>query len=136
MKAIRVERAGGPEVMQLADLPVPEPKANEAVVKVAAAEVNSIDAQFRQGVFKTPVPFVPGQEGAGVVTAVGPGVKCVKVGDRGGWRGTLGSYAEYVVGLAESKGPVPAAGSGQDAAAAMLQGLTAHYLCHDAYKLK
>src|SRR3984885_389320 len=136
MKAIRVERTGGPEVMQLADLPVPEPKANEAVVKVAAAGVNSIDAQFRQGVFKTPVPFVPGQEGAGVVTAVGPGVKCVKVGDRVAWSGTLGSYAEYVVGLAESKVPVPAAVSDQDAAAAMLQGLTAHYLCHDAYKLK
>jgi NADPH2:quinone reductase len=136
MKAIRVERTGGPEVMQLVDLPVPEPKANEAVVKVAAAGVNSIDAQFREGVFKTPVPFVPGQEGAGVVTAIGSGVKCVKVGDRVAWSGTLGSYAEYVVGLAESKVPVPSSVSDEDAAAAMLQGLTAHYLCHDAYKLK
>ena len=122
--------------MRLADLPVPEPKANEAVVKVAAAGVNAIDAQFREGVFKTPVPFVPGQEGAGVVTAIGPGVKCLKVGDRVAWSGTLGSYAEYVSGLAESKVPVPAAVSDQDAAAVMLQGLTAHYLCHDAYKLK
>jgi NADPH2:quinone reductase len=136
MKAIRVERTGGPEVMRLADLPVPEPKANEAVVKVAAAGVNAIDAQFREGVFKTPVPFVPGQEGAGVVTAIGPGVKCLKVGDRVAWSGTLGSYAEYVSGLAESKVPVPDAVSDQDAAAVMLQGLTAHYLCHDAYKLK
>jgi len=136
MKAIRVERTGGPEVMRLADLPVPEPKANEAVVKVAAAGVNAIDAQFREGVFKTPVPFVPGQEGAGVVTAIGPGVKCLTVGDRVAWSGTLGSYAEYVSGLAESKVPVPAAVSDQDAAAVMLQGLTAHYLCHDAYKLK
>jgi NADPH:quinone reductase len=122
--------------MQLADLPVPQPKANEAVVKVAAAGVNAIDAQFRDGVFKTPVPFVPGQEGAGVVTAIGPGVRCLKVGDRVAWSGTLGSYAEYVAGLAESKVPVPAAVSDQDAAAAMLQGLTAHYLCHDAYKLR
>jgi NADPH2:quinone reductase len=122
--------------MRLADLPVPEPKANEAVVKVAAAGVNAIDAQFREGVFKTPVPFVPGQEGAGVVTAIGPGVKCLTVGDRVAWSGTLGSYAEYVSGLAESKVPVPAAVSDQDAAAVMLQGLTAHYLCHDAYKLK
>jgi NADPH2:quinone reductase len=136
MKAIRVERTGGPEVMRLADLPVPEPKANKAVVKVAAAGVNAIDAQFREGVFKTPVPFVPGQEGAGVVTAIGPGVKCLKVGDRVAWSGTLGSYAEYVSGLAESKVPVPDAVSDQDAAAVMLQGLTAHYLCHDAYKLK
>jgi len=122
--------------MRLADLPVPEPKANEAVVKVAAAGVNAIDAQFREGVFKTPVPFVPGQEGAGVVTAIGPGVKCLTVGDRVAWSGTLGSYAEYVSGLAESKVPVPDAVSDQDAAAVMLQGLTAHYLCHDAYKLK
>jgi NADPH2:quinone reductase len=136
MKAIRVERTGGPEVLQLADLPVPEPKANEAVVKVAAAGVNSIDAQFRQGVFRTSVPFVPGQEGVGVVTAIGPGVKCVKVGDRVAWSGTPGSYAEYVAGLAESQVPVPSGVSDEDAAAAMLQGLTAHYLCHDAYKLK
>ncbi len=136
MKAIQVERAGGPEVMRLADIPVPAPKANEAVVKVAAAGVNAIDAQFRDGVFKTPLPFVPGQEGAGVVTATGPGVKCLKVGDRVAWSGTLGSYAEYVSGLAESKVPVPDAVSDQDAAAVMLQGLTAHYLCHDAYKLK
>jgi NADPH2:quinone reductase len=136
MKAIRVERTGGPDVMQMADLPVPEPKANEAVVKVSAAGVNSIDAQFREGLFKTPLPFVPGQEGAGVVTAIGTGVKCVKLGDRVAWSGTLGSYAEYVVGLADSKVPVPVGVSDQDAAAAMLQGLTAHYLCHDAYKLK
>lgn len=122
--------------MQLVDLPIPEPKANEAVVKVAAAGVNSIDAQFREGLFRTPLPFVPGQEGVGVVTAIGPGVKCVKIGDRVAWSGTLGSYAEYVAGLAESKVPVPVAVSDQDAAAAMLQGLTAHYLCHDAYELK
>jgi NADPH2:quinone reductase len=136
MKAIRVERAGGPEVMQLADLPIPQPKAKEAVVKVAAAGVNSIDAHFRDGRFKTPLPFVPGQEGAGIVTAIGTGVKSVKVGDRVAWSGTLGSYAEYVAGLADSLVPVPAAVSDQDAAASMLQGMTAHYLCHDAYKLK
>jgi len=136
MKAIRVERTGGPEVMQLVDLPVPQPKANEAVVKVAAAGVNSIDAHFRDGSYKMPLPFVPGQEGAGVVTAIGAGVKSVKVGDRVAWSGTLGSYAEYVAGSADSLVPVPAAVSDQDAAASMLQGMTAHYLCHDAYKLK
>ena len=98
MKAIRVERTGGPEVMQLVDLPVPQPKADEAVVKVAAAGVNSIDARFRDGSYKMPLPFVPGQEGAGVVTATGADVKSVKVGDRVAWSGTLGSYSEYVAG--------------------------------------
>src|SRR5207302_8854041 len=81
MKAILVSRAGGPDVLELAELPVPQPKTNEAVVKVAAAGVNSIDLYFRDGRFKTPLPFVPGQEGAGVVTTVGSEAKSVKVGD-------------------------------------------------------
>ncbi len=136
MKAIRVERTGGPEVMQLVDLPIPQPKANEAVVRVATAGVNSIDAHFRDGSYKMPLPFVPGQEGAGVVTAIGAGVKSVKVGDRVAWSGMLGSYAEYVAGSAESLVPIPATVSDQDAASSMLQGMTAHYLSHDAYKLK
>ncbi len=136
MKAILVSRAGGPEVMELADVPVPLPKAAEAVVKVAAAGVNSIDLYFRDGRFKTPLPFVPGQEGGGVVTAIGSQVKSVKVGDRVAWSGTLGSYAEYVTASAATLVPVPQGVSDQDAAGAMLQGLTAHYLCHDAYRLK
>ncbi|HEY6770638.1 MAG TPA: quinone oxidoreductase [Candidatus Sulfotelmatobacter sp.] len=136
MKAIHAVRGGGPEVMELTEIPSPQPKANEAVVKVAAAGVNSIDAQFRDGSFKTPVPFVPGQEGAGVVTAVGSEVKLLKVGDRVAWSGMLGSYAEYVAGVADFLVPVPSSVSDRDAAASMLQGLTAHYLCHDAYKLK
>src|SRR5260370_24056767 len=136
MKAILVSRAGGPEVMELADVPVPLPKAAEAVVKVAAAGVNSIDLYFRDGRFKTPLPFVPGQEGAGVVTAVGSEAKSVKVGDRVAWGGTLGSYAEHVTASAATLVPVPDGVSDQDAAGAMMQGLTAHYLCHDAYRLK
>src|SRR5258708_11482245 len=136
MKAILVSRAGGPEVMELADVPVPLPKAAEAVVKVAAAGVNSIDLYFRDGRFKTPLPFVPGQEGGGVVTAIGSQVKSVKVGDRVAWSGTLGSYAEYVTASAATLVPVPQGVSDQDAAGAMLQGLTAHYLCHDAYRFK
>lgn len=136
MKAIRVEVTGGPEVMRLIDLPMPEPKATEAVVKIFAAGVNSIDAHFRDGSFKTSLPFIPGQEGAGVVTAVGSGVTVVKPGDRVAWSGTLGSYAEYVAAQADVLVPIPAAVSDQDAAASMLQGMTAHYLCHDAYKLK
>jgi len=136
MKAIRVQRTGGPEVMELVEMPAPQPKANEALVKVAVAGVNSIDAQFRDGRLRTPLPFIPGQEGAGVVTAVGPQVKMVKVGDRVAWSGTLGSYAEYVVSPQEHLVPVPPTITDEQAAASMMFGLTAHYLVNDAHKLK
>ncbi len=108
MKAIRVQHTGGPEVMELAELPVPQPKPSEAIVKISAAGVNSIDVQFRDGSLHTPIPFIPGQEGAGVVTAVGPQAKTVKVGDRVAWSGTLGSYAEYVAAPEDDLVPVPA----------------------------
>jgi NADPH:quinone reductase len=136
MKAIRVSRTGGPEVMELVDMPVPQPKPNEAVVKVSAAGVNSIDGQFRDGSLRTVLPFIPGQEGAGVVTAVGPQVKVVKAGDRVAWSGTLGSYAEFIAVPEEHLVPVPESISNQQAAAAMMHGLTAHYLVNDAHKLK
>lgn len=136
MKAIRVQHTGGPEVMELAEVPIPQPKPNGAVVKVTAAGVNSIDVQFRDGMMKMPLPFIPGQEGAGVVTAVGPQTKIVKVGDRVAWSGTLGSYAEYVAAEAEHLVPVPAGVTDQQASAVMMQGLTAHYLVNDAHKLK
>ena len=95
MKAIQVKQVGGPEVMELAELPVPQPKANEAVVKLAASGVNFIDVYFREGRYKTTLPFVPGQEGAGVVTESGAEVKSLKVGDRVAWCGVQGAYAEY-----------------------------------------
>lgn len=136
MKAIRVQQTGGPEVMELVDLPIPQPKPTEALVKVSVAGVNSIDGQFRDGRLRTPLPFIPGQEGAGVVTAVGPQVKTVKVGDRVAWSGTLGSYAEYVAAAEEHLVPVPAVITDEQAAAAMMHGLTAHYLVNDAHKLK
>jgi NADPH:quinone reductase len=136
MKAIRVQHTGGPEVMELVEAPVPQPKPTEAVVKVTVAGVNSIDGQFRDGRLRTPLPFIPGQEGAGVVTAVGTQTKTVKVGDRVAWSGTLGSYAEYVAAEEEHLVPVPAALTDQQAAAAMMHGLTAHYLVNDAHKLK
>src|ERR1700740_2053348 len=98
MKAIREQHTGGPEVMELAEVPAPPAKGSEAGVKGNVPGVNSIDGQFRDGRMRTPLPFIPGQEGAGVVTAVGPQVKALKVGDRVAWRGTLGSYAEYVAG--------------------------------------
>src|SRR5262252_6549929 len=136
MKAIRVQHTGGPEVMELVDVPVPQAKGSEAVVKVNVAGVNSIDAQFRDGRLRTPLPFIPGQEGAGVVTEVGPQVKVLKVGDRVAWSGTLGSYAECLAAPEEHLVPVPEAISDEQATAAMVHGLTAHYLVNDAHKLK
>lgn len=122
--------------MELVDLPVPEPKANELVVKVAASGVNFIDVYYREGRYKATPPFILGQEGAGAVTAVGADVKTVKVGDRVAWCGQLGSYTEYAVVPADRLVPIPAGVSDQEAAAAMLQGMTAHYLSHDTYPLK
>src|ERR1022692_3063529 len=100
MKAIQVKQPGGPEAMELVELPVPQPKANEAVVKLAASGVNFIDVYIREGRYKSPPPFVLGQEGAGVVNAVGASVTTVKNGDRVGWAGLVGSYAGHVAGHA------------------------------------
>jgi NADPH:quinone reductase len=136
MKAIQVRAVGGPEAMELVELPVPQPKANEAVIKLAAAGVNFIDVYFREGRYKAPLPFTPGQEGAGIVTAVGAEVKLVKVGDHVAWCGVQGSYAEYATVPADRLVPVPQGVSDNDAAAAMLQGMTAHYLSHDTHPLK
>src|SRR2546428_4337419 len=95
MKAIQVKQTGGPEALKLVELPVPQPKANEAVVKIAAAGVNFIDVYNREGRYKAPLPFVLGQEAAGVVSAVGSDVHAVAVGDRVAYTAVLGSYAEY-----------------------------------------
>ena len=122
--------------MEVVELPVPQPKANEAVVKLAAAGVNFIDVYYREGRYKAPLPFVLGQEGAGVVTAVGTEVKSVKVGDRVAWTAQLGSYAEYAAVPADRLVPIPPGVSDHEAAAAMLQGMTAQYLSHDTYPLK
>jgi len=136
MKAIQLKQTGGQEVLQLADLPIPQPKPNQAVVKIAASGVNFIDVYQREGRYSVPLPFVLGQEGAGVVTNVGPEVKSVKPGDRVAWCGVLGSYAEYAAVPGERLVPVPQGVSDQQAAAAMLQGMTAHYLIHDTFPLK
>ena len=136
MKAIRVQHTGRPEVMELVEVPAPQPKAAEALVKVSIAGVNSIDGHFRDGSFRTPLPFIPGQEGAGVVTAIGAQAKAVKVGDRVAWSGTLGSYAEYLAAPEEHLVPVPQKITDEQATAAMMHGLTAHYLVNDAHKLK
>jgi NADPH2:quinone reductase len=136
MKAIQVKQPGGPEALELVDLPVPQPKNNEAVVKVAAAGVNFIDTYQREGRYKVPLPFVAGQEGAGVVTAVGADVSLVKVGDRVAWTGIQGSYAEYVAAPADRLVAITEGVSDREAAATMLQGMTAHYLSHSTFPLK
>ena len=136
MKANQVKQTGGPEAMELVDLPVPQPKANEAVVKVTAAGVNFIDVYHREGRYKVALPFVLGQEGAGVVNAMGSAVTLVKNGDRVAWTGVMGSYAEYVAVPEGRLVAIPEGVTDEQAAAVMLQGMTAHYLSHDSYPLK
>jgi NADPH2:quinone reductase len=136
MKAIQVQKTGGPEVLTLVDLPVPKPKANEALVKIAAVGVNFIDVYFREGRYPAQPPFIDGQEAAGTVTEVGSEVKSLKPGDRVAYTGVLGSYAEYTVAPSDRLVRVPDKIKDQEAAAAMLQGMTAHYLVHSTYPLK
>jgi NADPH2:quinone reductase len=122
--------------MELVELPAPQAKANEAVVKIAAAGVNFIDVYNREGRYKAALPLVLGQEGAGVVSAVGSEVSGVAVGDRVAYTMTLGSYAEYAAVPADRLVKIPAGVSDRDAAAAILQGMTAEYLVYDTYPLK
>jgi NADPH2:quinone reductase len=136
MRAIQVQKTGGPEVLTLVDLPVPKPKANEAVVKIAAIGVNFIDVYFREGRYPSALPFVDGQEAAGTVTEVGSDVKSVKPGDRVAYTGVIGAYAEYAAVPADRLVHVPDKITDQQAAAAMLQGMTAHYLVNSTYPLK
>ncbi len=121
--------------MRLVDLPVPTPTANEAVVKITASGVNFIDVYNREGRYKVPLPFVLGQEAAGTVAAVGREVNSVKVGDRVAYTSVIGAYAEYAAVAAHRLVKVPQGISDQQAAAAMLQGMTAHYLSHHTFRL-
>jgi NADPH2:quinone reductase len=136
MKAIQVKQPGGPEALELADIPLPQAKPNEAVVKIAAAGVNFIDIYHREGRYKVPLPFVAGQEGAGTVTAVGADVKSVKPGDRVAWTGIQGGYAEYVAAPADRLVAIPRGVSDREAAAIMLQGMTAQYLSYTTFPLQ
>jgi len=136
MKAIQVSQTGGAEVLQLADLPKPQPKPTEAVVEIKAAGVNFIDVYYREGRYQAPLPFVSGQEAAGVVTAIGSEVKGLKPGDRVAYTGVIGAYAEYAAVPADRLVRIPEGLADREAAAAMLQGMTAHYLAYDTYPLK
>jgi NADPH2:quinone reductase len=135
MRAIRIEAYGGPEALRLAELPEPEPAAGEVVARVEAIGVNFIDTYHRSGLYPNPLPLVPGLEGAGAVTAVGPGVTLFRVGDRVAWTSVLGSYAERLKLPADKAVAVPAAVDSRTAAAVMLQGMTAHYLCRSTFPL-
>jgi NADPH:quinone reductase len=136
MKAIQVTQTGGPEVLTFTDLPTPSPKANEALIEIKAIGINFIDVYIREGRYPAPLPFIAGQEAAGVVTEVGSEVRNVKAGDRVAYCGIPGSYAEYAAVPADRLVKIPAELDFDHAAAAMLQGMTAHYLCHSTYAIK
>src|SRR5881392_1824672 len=136
MKAIRVQSPGGPEALRYEDVPQPSPAAAQVLVKVEAAGVNYIDVYQRTGLYKVATPFTLGQEAAGVVTAVGPGVSDPKPGDRVAYTSILGAYAEYAVVPADRVVVLPDGVTTRQAAAAMLQGMTAQYLASTTYPLK
>lgn len=135
MRAIVVSELGGPEAMVPGEWPEPVPAPGQVVVEVAAAGVNFIDIYRRSGVYKQPVPYVPGSEGAGTVVAAGEGVSEFSAGDHVAWAEGHGSYAERVAVHAKDVVPVPEGIDLKAAAAVMLQGLTAHYLCHSTFKV-
>ena len=130
MRAVVIEQTGGPEVLQVKEIDTPQPGPGQVLVDVAAAGVNFIDAYQRTGIYPMDLPFVAGSEGAGTVSAVGPDVSDLAVGDRVAWAMVNGAgYAEQVVVPTERAVPVPAEVDLETAAAAMLQGMTAQYLC-------
>lgn len=136
MRAIRVHHTGGPDVLQLEEVPDPSPGPGEALVRLEAVGVNFIEVYQRTGMYPLPLPYVPGREGAGIVTAVGEGVTVVKPGDRVAAVESLqGAYAEFAKAPADRLIKVPDDIDLKTAAAAMLQGLTAHYLATSTYKL-
>ena len=136
MKAIRVHETGGPEKLCLEDVSVPEPGQGQARVKIQAIGLNFIDVYFRTGLYKAPLPFIPGMEAAGIVDAVGPGVTGVETGQRVAYAMNIGAYAEYALANAWQLIEIPAALDFRTGAAAMLQGMTAHYLAYSTFPLR
>src|SRR5438445_1110817 len=136
MKAIQVKRCGSPEALEVVDIPKPTPGARQALVKIEASGINYIDVYFRTGLYKADVPFTSGMEAGGVVEAVGPEVTEVAVGDRVAYAMARGSYAEYAIVPSAMLVKIPGHVDFSTAAAAMLQGMTAHYLTHSSYQLK
>lgn len=136
MNSIRVHRTGGPEVLSYEETPTPRVEPGKVLVKIEYSGLNFIDTYYRTGLYKTQVPYTPGQEAAGVVAEVGSGVKDFKPGDPVAYTGILGTYAEYALVPAARLLNRPLALDARTAAASLLQGLTAHYLTHTTYPLK
>lgn len=136
MKAIRVHATGGPEVLRYEDVPDPQPGPDQVLIRLEAAGVNYIDIYYRTGLYRAPLPFIPGSEGAGVVVAVGPGVTDVQPGARVAYIGGLGAYADLVAVPASRVVRLPEGIDAATAAAVLLQGITAHYLVHATYPLR
>ena len=136
MKAIRVHQYGGPETLELEEIPTPQPGNGQVRIKLEAIGLNYIDTYHRTGLYPLPLPFTPGMEGAGVVDAVGDAVSEVRVGDRVAYAMELGAYAEYSIVSASKLVILPPQLDTRSAAAALLQGLTAHYLTQSTYPLK
>jgi NADPH2:quinone reductase len=136
MKVIQIRQTGGPQVLQVAELPIPEPGPGQVLIRVEAVGVNFIEVYFRKGVYKATLPLIPGSEAAGTVEELGPGVTGFAAGDLVASVGVLGSYAEYALVPAAQLVKVPAGLVPEQAAAAMLQGMAAHYLAKSTYPLK
>lgn len=136
MQAVQISKNGGPEVLVPVDVSGPSPGPGEVLIAIEAAGVNFIDVYFREGRYPAALPFIPGQEAAGTVEAIGEDVTSVKVGDRVAWCGVPGTYAEFAVAPAARLVLVPEQLSFQEASAAMLQGMTAHYLSHSAFPIR
>lgn len=136
MKAVRIHAFGGPEAMQVDDIPVPVPQAGQVLVKLAAAGLNYIDVYQRTGLYPNPLPYTLGLEGSGVVAGLGSGVSGWREGDPVAYTGVPGAYAEYALVPADRLVKMPAGLDVKVGAAAMLQGMTAHYLAYTTYPLK
>jgi NADPH:quinone reductase len=136
MKAIQIQTTGGPEVLQTAELPIPEPGPGQVLIRIEATGVNFVEIYFRKGVYKSSLPLIPGSEAAGTVEELGPGVTGFKPGDAVTSTSVMGSYAEYALVPAAQLVRIPDGLTMEQAAAAMLQGMTAHYLAHSTYPLK
>jgi NADPH2:quinone reductase len=136
MKAVEVSHTGGPDVLEYKDVAEPQPKPNEVLVQIKAAGLNFIDVYFREGRYPSKVPFIVGQEAAGVVEKVGGDVTTIKPGDRVAYTGLQGAYSEKTVVPADRLVKIPEGVSFEQAAALMLQGMTAHYLVRSTYPLR
>lgn len=136
MKAIQIHQTGGPEVLQIVDLPIPVPGPGQVLIRVESIGMNFIEIYFRKGQYKATLPLVPGSEAAGTVEEVGPGVTGFNTGDAVASTAVLGSYAEYALVPAAQLVKVPDGLTPEQAAAALLQGMTAHYLVHSTFALK